>query len=316
MNRRDAVSTVLGAVVAARPSLALAEPATLRIGFDPIDSNTNLLAAQSQGLFEKNGLAVELQVTKNGAAGAAALLAGSLDLVQINVASIVAARQKGVPFTIVALAELYTTAAPTFALVVPNDSTLRAPLDLVGKTVGVVAIGGLGWIAARAFVDQHGGDSTKIKFAEIPFPLMPEALASRRVDAIFVGEPNLSIAKRSGRIFAKAYDAVSPTFLINATVATTDWISSHVDVARRYNAAMQQASIWANRNRDKTAAILAKVANTDVATISATSRATFPERQPLVPLVQPVIDAMVKYGNSNVGVAAADLFSKDVFRLS
>lgn len=319
MRRIDALGAL--ALVAGTTGMswpARADTAAIRVGNVPMDANSNLLSAYAEGFFTKAGLSIELEETKNGTAGAAALIAGSLDISNINIASLIAARQKNIPFTIVALGVIYTGKAG-HAIVVPKDSPVTSARDLMDRTVGVNAIGGgLDWLATRAYVDKNGGDSNRVRFTEMPFSIMPEALNARRVDAAFLLEPFLSVAKRSGhRILAPAYDAISPTFLVSAFVTTADWGSAHADVARRYNDAMHQASIWANHHQDKTAEILSKFTNVEVASLRTVARATFSEgQQDLVALVQPVIDAVSKYGLSPVTVSAADLFSKEVFHLS
>lgn len=320
MKRSSALIASLATVLAAatQRSARGADLPTIRLGYDPIDSSSNLLAASTQGFFTKAGVSVELAVTKNGTAGAAALLAGSLDVSQINIASLIAARQKSIPFSMIALGTLYTSKSG-HALVVGKDSILTSARDLTGKTIGVNAIGGgLDWFAARTYVDKNGGDSTKVRFTEMPFSMMSDAVDARRIDAAVIDELYLSVAMSGGsRVLGYPYDAIGPTFLISGSIATAGWVTTHADAAHRFNAAMHQGAIWANHNRDKTAEILSKLANVDIDALKRTHRATFAEsQQNVVALVQPVIDTIAKYGASPSALTGADLLSKEVFHLS
>jgi hypothetical protein len=46
----------------------------------------------------------------------------------------------------------------------------------------------------------NGGDSSTVNFVEIPFPAMPAALETGRIDAASVAEPFIGVAKKNGRI--------------------------------------------------------------------------------------------------------------------
>ena len=59
----------------------------------------------------------------------------------------------------------------------PANSTVQSGKDLNGKTIAVIALNGITHIAARAWIDQNGGDSATAKFIEVPPPAMPAASA-------------------------------------------------------------------------------------------------------------------------------------------
>ena len=60
-------------------------------------------------------------------------------------------------------------------------------------------------------VRKAGGDPTGVKFVELPFPDMPAALEEGRVDAVWVVEPFVTIAKDQGaRIIASNFVDTSP----------------------------------------------------------------------------------------------------------
>lgn len=295
------------AAAMARPAGAgAADLVPLRVAFDPIDSTCNFLTAQAQGYFAAQGLAVERVELPNGPAGAAALIAGSLELSNVNIASLVAARNKKLPFSIVAMGEMYTSAAPTTQLLVLRTSPLASAREIEGKTIAVNTINGLAYIATRDWMAKAGADPTTVRFLEMPFAAMPDALSTGRVDAIGVTEPRLSIAKRrDARVLASVYDAINPSFLIGACVATDDWIAKNAEVAHRFSLAVHQASIWANHNRDRTAEIVAAATGVGIDDIRSMTRATFPENQHGVALVQPVIEAVARFGaGADVGSAA------------
>src|ERR1700691_769865 len=71
-----------------------ADPVTLRVGNVPIDSSSEIFAAQSQGFLAKAGIAVDIQSFSNGNAIAAAVVSGALDIGGIIVLSLASAHEK------------------------------------------------------------------------------------------------------------------------------------------------------------------------------------------------------------------------------
>jgi NitT/TauT family transport system substrate-binding protein len=319
MMPRSAVLASIAALASAaalpRRGAAAAAPA-VRVAFDPIDAACNLFTAQAQGFFTRAGLAVDLQQMVNGSAGAAAVLSGALEVTNINVASLLSAYAQKIPFAVIALGEIYTSTSPTLQMLVTKDSPLQTARDLNGKTIAVNAVHGLASVASRVWADKNGGDSTTLHFAEMPFSVMATALSQRRVDAIFVAEPGLSIAKRSGdaRVFASANDAIAPVFQVGVCVATRDWVAKNLDLARRFNQAMHEGSVFANRNHDRTAEIDSPIMHMPVEEIRAMTRATFPENQRATALIQPVIDAAARYGVVPPSTRADEMISTGVLR--
>lgn len=312
-DRATVLATLAAAAALPRRSVAAGQP-VMRVAFDPIDAACNFFTAEAQGFFTRAGLTIEMQQMVNGAAGAAAVLSGALESTEINVASLISAYARKVPFTVIALGEIYTSAAPTLQLLVAKDSPITSARDMNGKTIAVNAVHGLASLATRAWVDKNGGDSTTLQFAEMPFSVMATALSQRRVDAIFVAEPGLSIAKRSGdaRLLANANDAIAPVFLVGSCIGTRDWVAQNLDTARRFNQAMHAASIFANHHHEITAAIDSRVMQLPLDAVRSMTRATFPEGQRATALLQPVVDTAAKYGVIPASTRAADMISLDV----
>jgi NitT/TauT family transport system substrate-binding protein len=211
------------------------------------------------------------------------------------VLSIAEAVQKGVPIEVIAPNVVYESKAPSTLMLVDSTSTITTASDLNGKTVGVNVLSGLAWIAARAWIDKNGGDSKTVKFVELPFPAMPEALHAKRLDAIVVAEPALSVARPTSRVLAPVYTAIAPAFPIDAWTAPVAWVNANRDTARRFASAMHEACIWANANHDKSADITATFMKLDATVIRSRSRALFAEARGF-DTAQPLLDAGVAYG--------------------
>jgi NitT/TauT family transport system substrate-binding protein len=284
-----------------------ADTVTMRVGNVPIDSSSEIFAAQSAGFLAKNGITVDIQDFTNGNAIAAAVVSGSLDAGGINVLSLAAAHEKGLPLKIAASGSTYTTKNPTTVMLVPNSSQLKTARDLNGKVLAVNVLQGIAHVSAESWIDKNGGDSKQVKYIELPFAAMPAALAANRVDAAVVAEPQLTQSRNDTRMLGKSYDGIGDLWMIDAWTVSEAWLTANPDIARRFSNAMQQAAVWANRNHDKTAELVSAATKIDISIVREMRRATFLEHVNLG-VVQPVIDVGAQYGALSARFPAADLF--------
>ncbi len=277
-----------------RPSQALAAP-PLRVGIVAAESSAEVYYAQQLGTFAKNGLDVDIQPFQTTPATVSALVSGALDIAFGTVPTTALAHAKGLPGILIAPAAMITAARPATELFVRSDSPIRAAGDVVGKTVAVPGLNSMNEYSARAWIDRNGGDSTKVRFVELGFPLMPAALGAGRVDIASITEPFVALAKQMGhRVLANPNLAIGPDFLGTGYVATEQWATGHADVVAKFASVIRETAIWANANPDKTVTMLAQFTKVDPAVIASMVRTRFAER--LTPaMLQPVIDVAARY---------------------
>lgn len=288
-----------------------ADPMKVRVAYAAVELSSAFYAAIEMGFFQKAGLAVEAQPMGTGAAMSAAVIAGSVDVGDVNVVTLAQAYEKQLPLTYIALDGLYSSSEPADALVVSSSSAISSGRDLNGKTVAINVLNGIAYVGVRSWIDKNGGDSSTVRFAEMPFSVMPDALNGHRVEAILVSEPELRHAREGGgRVLGYAYNTIASRFVVAGWVADTNWVKENAVAARRFHDAMLAAGVWSNHNRDKTAEYVQRYTKVDAATVKTMSRATYAERSD-VSLAQPVIDACAHYGLLKSAFPAANLFSRD-----
>jgi NitT/TauT family transport system substrate-binding protein len=275
----------------------------------PFDQGAQLYFAQDLGMFKRAALDVTVSTANYGTQVAAAVAGGAIEIGQSNIMSLAAACERGLPFALIAAGGLYSSAKPTSLMIVEKNSALKTAKDLSGKTVSVSGLKSITQISVSAWADQNGGDSTQIKFVEMPFVEMEPALASGRIDAALLADPDATTALAAGRTrpFAKAFDAIGKQFLIGGWFAKTDWIAANPDAVKKFAAVMRESAQWANNpaNYKQSAAILEKY--TKVAVGSA-NRIAFGERLDAA-LIQPNIDVAAKYGLLKADFPAAKMIS-------
>jgi NitT/TauT family transport system substrate-binding protein len=262
----------------------------------PIDGGAEVFYAKELGYFARVGLEVEIVPASNGGASAAAVAGNGVEIGYGDTVSISSAHGKGVPFVIVAPAALHVSAAPTTLLLVAANSPIHTAKDLDGKVVAGSGLGTISGFSPRAWIDQNGGDSTKVKFVELAFPAMQAALDAGRVDAIMIAEPFLTAARKSERAIASPYDAVSKDFLVSAYFAMEPYVKEHPDVVNRFVTALHETAVWANQNHARSAELLVAYSKIDPSVITNMARVRYGER--LTPaILQPIINVAAKYGN-------------------
>jgi len=297
---RKFAAGVLGAVLlaaVAQRAQAQAPPIPVTVLTSPVDSAAEIYIGKDLGVFAKHGLDVTIEPGTNGSAIAAAVAGNAVDIGYSDLVTLAKGYLKGIPFVAIAPAAIWTSAAPVAGLVVLTNSPIASAKDLTGKVVAVPGLGTLAEYSPRAWIDQNGGDSTTVKFTEMPYPTMPAALTAGRIDVAYISEPFLALVKKDVRILGYSHNAIAKQFLQSAWFTTPQWAKDHPDAVRRFADAMRETAIWANQkvNQPKSAEILAKYTKIDIATIAVMERARFGETLTAAS-IQPAIDVTAKYG--------------------
>ena len=281
---------------------------TVRVGAGLDDGLTPLLYALHVGMFKKAGLDVQLQSSSNGAALAAAVAGGAVDIAKSALMSLITAYARGVRFKIIAGAAQYRTVAPTDLLCVLKSSNIKSMADASGKTIAVSTMKGLDMMATQSLIDKNGGNSSTVKFIEVPFSTMLTVLEQGRADIASIGNPALAAALESGKLrtFGDPYDGIAPRFLIAGWFTTSDYVRQNPTVVDRFSKVMREANAYSNAHHMETASILAEYAHIDTEVILKMNRlenATSIGPQ----LIQPAIDAAAKYKYIEEGFSAKEL---------
>lgn len=292
------LATATGAVgmAALRPvALAQTRPA-LRIGVLPIESAAEASYARDLGYFAQAGLDVTITPMTNTPSIVAAVVGGSLDIGYTTIDSIASIHAHGIPLVVIAPATDYIdpTTLKTAGILVRPDSPIRTAKDLDGKTVALPALHSLGTTGASAWIDANGGNSSTVKYVELPFPAEPAALDAGRVDAIFEVEPFFGAAAKNNRVLMYGYNAIGKDFLLNLWIATPRWVRAHAGIVSRFASVIHETAVWANTHQDQSGSLLAKYTNIPAGVIATMARSHYAEE--LTPeLMQPGIDASAKY---------------------
>jgi NitT/TauT family transport system substrate-binding protein len=265
-------------------------PTVIHVGCGSTEFDAEAYYAQDLGFFQKAGLTVDIQRLRGGPDVQAAVAGGSFQIGDTNILSLAAAKQHGQSITVIAPGAQYAQAAPTSLLVVMPDSSAHSARDLDGKTVAGISVGGLDQLYIDAWIDKNGGDINSIKFVELPPSAMVPALEAGRIDAASLSEPFLDIERAKLRVLARDVEAVAPNSMITAWFTTSDWAAKNPATVKAFALAIGEAAVWANKNPEAAAKILAKYMAID----EPRTHARYAQSLNAA-LIQPILDGATTY---------------------
>jgi NitT/TauT family transport system substrate-binding protein len=308
----------LRAIQAAGGALALpvfghvgraAELTTLKVAITTIEPSAEPFYAQANGFAEEAGLNLDVSTFSTSPVVLQSLLSGDYDVGGVTVTTVVAAHSQGIPLVMIAGAGLGHRSYVQGGIVVPLNSKIKGPRDLEGKVFAVPGIGTPAEYYPRSWVDMIGGDSSTIKFIEIPPIAIGDAIAAGRADAGYLNEPFYTIARNKGQVklLSAGDEALPPEYLATAWCATPAWAKAHPESVAAFARAMYQAGAWGQANPTKVIPILESKMKLDPATLALVRRATFSDNL-VVAQIQPWIDMVAKYKKFRVFPASDIMF--------
>lgn len=265
---------------------------------------------QRSGIFAKYGLAVEITAVSNGAAAAAALIGGAADVVMTNILTLIQAYRRGVPMRMLAANSWETGDKPNMYLLVLKDGPIHSGRDLNGKTIALPGLADIGSIATKAWIDQTGGDSQTVRFLEVGTAALAPAVLQGRADAATITEPFASAGLATGQLrsIATPNDAIAKHFEAGAYAVMEPFVDQNLEVMRRLAQALHEAVVYCNTHLPETVDLVAAYSGASPDVIAKMNRFTDPEFID-VRNIQPVIDAVAKYGAIDKSFPASDLIS-------
>ena len=281
-----------------------AESAPIKVATVPREPALECFYAQELGFFQKRGLTVEITMMSNGAAIGAAVAGGAIHIGNSNVLALAQARQHNVPLIMIAPAGVHDARYPNSGCVVAAGSTIASPKELNGKVVAGASVGSYDQLCVSTLIDKDGGDSSTVKFVELPQPAMADALVAGRVVAASMSDPELSAARAAGRVrvIGDAESAVAKNSILTAWISTNDWLAANKDTARLFAAAIFDAAKWSMAHPKEAAVILGTRTGIKEQLAQQRFATNFDPS-----MLQPVLDAATKYKMLAGSISAADI---------
>jgi len=289
-------SAALGVAAASVPRIASAQLVPVRVGAILSDVFGSPFYASAAGAFAKAGFDIQVSGIRNPNYAISAFGRGDAEyeFIAVDILTGTLAMAAKIPLLLVAGLGLYRSTDPTNTLAVAKNSPLRSPKDLIGKTIGLGSLSGIGYTCLRAWLEQNGIALDQVKIIELLTPAMGPALVRGTVDASLIAEPFWSYFRDDIRDFAHFYDVCAKQYIQTAWYASKAWFEADRDRARKVVAAIYETQRWANAHHDETLALLVREAKFDPDKVQGMRRQWFTTSL-TPPLVQPVLDLGAKY---------------------
>ena len=267
ISRRGVVAGLAGATALGWNGLALgqAQPKSdaevVRVGVVKVAGVTDVFAAQKLGFFKDAGVNVETTVSRSGAEGQAAVVAGQMEFLPLNSVSMILGLHQNFGFKAAADGFRSPKTAPgTSAILVRTDDSVRTPKDLEGKTVGIVTRKALHELYLTLWCAKQGVDIKKLKLMEVPYAQMVDVLAAKQVDAVVPLEPMITRGLSGGKVKVLSfYDLeVEPGHANGLWVGMGKWIDVHPVATAKFQAAVYRAQRHLSENPKEADALISE----------------------------------------------------------
>jgi ABC-type nitrate/sulfonate/bicarbonate transport system substrate-binding protein len=199
----------------------------LRVSYASVTGNTAGITyiAQRAGLFEKQGLDVELILITGGPASISALLNGDVDLDMRAPVAALQAMAHGVKLTFL------LSQSNTLEYDVVTRPEIKDAKQLKGKKVGIIRFGGISELMVRYLFQKIGLDADKdiaiIQVGQARFVSMEKGA----IDATVLASAESAYAKRNG---FRVLDMPTLPFFGSTIVTTPALIAKRSDTMMRY----------------------------------------------------------------------------------
>jgi len=243
----------------------LAEAATkLNVGSMKIGDMSPFFLALEKGFFQGMGLDVTPAWFAGGAAIMPALASGSINIGWSNTVSIYQGHLQGFDYRFIANGAINKRGTnDVFGVQVAVDSPIRSAKDLEGKTVASNTLRNIIHVSGMAWIDRNGGDSSKAKWVELPFPQMEAAVVNKQIDAFVAVEPFVTVPSKLSkktRVLGYPLGEIAPRLLIASYFVSEAWLKNpeNEKIARAFVDALNKGIDAHNANPEEAKAVIAK----------------------------------------------------------
>jgi taurine transport system substrate-binding protein len=188
--------------------------------------------AQADGAYEKASKAkIDWRKFDGGAEVITAVASGDVQIGYVGSSPLAAAATRGLPIQTFLIA---TQIGAAEALVARNGSAINSPADLVGKKIAVPFVS-TGHYSLLAALKHWKIDPSTVQILNLAPPAIIAAWQRGDIDATYVWDPALGVAKESGKVLitsAELGELGAPTF--DAWIVRKDFAEKHPEVVRAF----------------------------------------------------------------------------------
>jgi len=239
-----------------------AELKKVKIGYSRLRISLPVFVAQEKGIFEKNGLAVELEMFDTAQPLMDALCGGKLDLAGYCAFPITfSAQLRSGKNLLYATMLMEDSAHPISMFVVRKDSLISSIADLKGKRVGILPTYAYkAWL--ELILEKNGIKPNEVVIQQVAPAMTASVLESKAVDAVFTNDPAVTVClqKGIGKLLYK--DALVPRYFWSPFPFASfniakGFAEKNPEVVKRIVKSLDEAIDFINANQQEAKKIMA-----------------------------------------------------------
>jgi NitT/TauT family transport system substrate-binding protein len=229
--------------------------ANLTVGYVGIDGpQLPAWMAKEAGIFQKNGLDVQLVNFTGGPTAIAALLSGDVPFTQVSGPSVVSSRLRGSD------AVFIVGGTVTLDFWLMSRPEIKTPEQLRGGTIGIARFGGVNDSMLRFLLPKlglaQGTDVTVRQVGGVPIRLA--ALEAGQIGASLLSPPITFVALKKGLHVLADVAALGMVYQHTTVTSTQKFLREHPDTVRRYVRSHVEAVHRLKTDREMGIKVLAK----------------------------------------------------------
>jgi NitT/TauT family transport system substrate-binding protein len=299
LSRRQFLGGTLAAAGAMiLPRDLLAAETKLQVGTIKIGDLSPFFIAQEKGFFKEAGLDINTVPMAGGAAIQPALASGALNIGWSNVVSTFQGHLEGFDYRFIsngAIAKRGTN--DVFGFQVAVDSPINSAKDLAGKTIATNTLSNIVQASGQHWIDHNGGDSSKVKWVEIPFPNMEAAVVQKHIDAFVAVEPFVTVpsqVNKKTRVLGYPLGGIAPRLLIASFFCSETWIQKNAESVKAFITALNRGIDAHNANLEEAKTTIAKYTGLSSDVLKLVTLSAF-EKRILESDLRPMMDVALRY---------------------
>ncbi|UIJ81761.1 ABC transporter substrate-binding protein [Rhizobium leguminosarum] len=217
-----------------------------------------VFVADAMGYFKDEGLEVDLVGSfTSGPATIQAAAADQIDAGHSAISGIVNAVSAGIGVEGVADLQTEFADAPLMQWFVREDSSIRGPADLKGKTIGINSLSGSFYAALLSYLQQAGLGKDDVKLAIIPHNNQEQALRSGQIDVAGIIDPYTALIQKEGHVrkLFTGYDVLGEK-QFSLMFFRKEFVAQHPDEVRHFLRAYRRAIAYIKSNPEQASSIM------------------------------------------------------------
>jgi ABC-type nitrate/sulfonate/bicarbonate transport system substrate-binding protein len=220
------------------------------------------------GFFKKRGVELDFVGVIPTTQLVAAVVSGQIDVSHgSHVNRTIAGVSAGAKILAVVAGTETTQRVPHMTAIVPKNSPIKTPQDLLGKKVGLPTIGGCNEYTPYAWLDKNGvsDPKTKIEVTVVAEKNLEQVLRQGEIDLAMMHKiPEEILKKGEFDVVFSDYDVWGPDGGNTPQYFSIQYIKDHPEAVQAFVAAVAETHNWANANPKGAMEITARRTGQDI----------------------------------------------------